>query len=183
MEFIQKPRFIIPTGKNVGFTATVFMEVADDRAASTAKRLLQTDVSFHTVPRRCKPWSVPAAAKQCGVCMHWGHSTHHCASKSAWCNSCAGNHESSTHGAAVKADPRFDTIKCANCLGDHGATSRLCPFYRARFNPMELSKLQKTRLDRVRETRRAQRRIPREHRFPDDASSYHEEDPSDDGLY
>ncbi|KAF8698943.1 hypothetical protein AX14_001042 [Amanita brunnescens Koide BX004] len=44
VEFIQKPHFIIPTGKNVGFTATVFMEVSDDRAASTAKRLLQTDL-------------------------------------------------------------------------------------------------------------------------------------------
>ncbi|KAF8694640.1 hypothetical protein AX14_001997 [Amanita brunnescens Koide BX004] len=43
VEFIQKPRFIIPTGKNVGFTATVFMEVSDNRAASTAKCLLQTD--------------------------------------------------------------------------------------------------------------------------------------------
>ena len=183
VEFIQKPHFIIPTGKNVGFTATVFMEVADDRAASTTKRLLQIDVSFHTVPRRCKPWSVPAAAKQCGVCMRWGHSTHHCASKSAWCNSCTGNHESSTHGATVKADSQFDTIKCANCLSDHGATSRLCPFYRARFNPVELAKLQKTRLDRVRETRRTRRCVPREHRFPDDVSSHHEEDPSDDRLY
>ena len=155
VEFIQKPRFIIPTGKNVGFTATVFMEVSDDRAASTTKRLLQTDVNFHTVSRHCKPWSVSASARQCSVCMRWGHSTHHCASKSAWCNTCAGNHESSTHGAAVKANPIFDTVKCANCLGDHGATSRLCPFYRARFNPTELAKLQKTRLDRVRETHRA----------------------------
>jgi hypothetical protein len=36
VEFIQRPRFIIPTGKQIGFTATVFMEVADNRS-STAK--------------------------------------------------------------------------------------------------------------------------------------------------
>ena len=184
VEFIQKPRFIIPTGKSIGFTATVFVEVSDDRAASTAKRLLQTDVAFHSVPRRCKPWSVSVVARQCGICMRWGHSTHHCASKSAWCNVCAGNHESSMHAAAAASDSKHDTVKCANCLGEHGATSRICPFYRARFNPQELAKLQKSRLDRVRETRRARRRVPKEHRFIDDMESYHEDPPTDeDGLY
>ncbi|KAF8643319.1 hypothetical protein AX14_009572 [Amanita brunnescens Koide BX004] len=69
VEFVQRPRFVIPPGKKIGFTATVFTEVSDDRAASTAKRLLQTDVLFHTVPRRCKPWSVSMSAKQCGVCL------------------------------------------------------------------------------------------------------------------
>ena len=151
VEFVQKPHFIIPTSKNIGFTATVFVEVSDDRTASTAKCLLQTDVAFHSVPQRCKPWSVSPAARQCGICMWWGHSTHHCSSKSAWCNVCAGNHKSSTHAAAAASDPRHNAIKCANCLGEHGATSRICPFYRARFNPQELTKLQKSRLDRVRE--------------------------------
>ena len=184
VEFIQKPRFIIPTGKSIGFTTTVFVEVSDDCAASTTKRLLQTDVAFHSVPRCCKPWSVSTAARQCGICMRWGHSTHHCSSKSAWCNVCAGNHESSTHAAAATSDSKHDTIKCANCLGKHGATSRTCPFYRARFNPQELSKLQKSRLDRVRETRQARRRVLREPRFIDDMESYHEDPPTDeDGLY
>jgi hypothetical protein len=184
VEFVQKPRFIIPTGKTIGFTATVFVEVSDDRSASTAKRLLQTDVAFHSVPRRCKPWSVSTAARQCGICMRWGHSTHHCSSKSAWCNVCAGNHESTTHAAAAASNSKFDTTKCANCLGDHGATSRTCPFYRARFNPQELAKLQKTRLDRVRETRRTRRRVTKELRFADDTDSYHGDPPTDDdGLY
>ena len=104
VEFVQKPRFIIPTGKNIGFTATIFVEVSDNRTASTAKRLLQTDVAFHSVPRCCKPWSASPAARQCGICMRWGHSTHHCSSKSAWCNVCARNHESSTHAATAASD-------------------------------------------------------------------------------
>ena len=184
MEFVQKPRFIIPTGKNIGFTATVFIEVSDDRAASTAKRLLQTDVAFHSVPRRCKPWSVSPAARQCGICMRWGHSTHHCSSKSAWCNVCAGNHESSTHAAAAASDSKHNLIKCANCLGEHGATSRICPFYRACFNPQELAKLQKSRLDRVREARQSRHHVPKEHQFLDNMESYHEDPPTDDnGLY
>jgi hypothetical protein len=183
VEFIQKPRFIVQAGKNIGLTATVFVEVADDRSASTAKRLLQTDVSFHAVPRRCRPWSVSVAAKQCGICLRWGHSTHNCSAKSAWCNVCAGNHESSTHSAVAKDDPKFRVIKCVNCLGEHGATTRICPFYRARFNPQELSKLQKARIERVREARRARPRVPREHRFPDDESSYHEEYPLGEDLY
>ena len=50
VEFVQKPRFVVQAGKTIGLTATVFVEVADDRSASTAKRLLQTDVLFHAVP-------------------------------------------------------------------------------------------------------------------------------------
>ena len=50
VEFVQKPQFIIQAGKSIGFTATVFVEVADDRSASLAKHLLQTDILFHAVP-------------------------------------------------------------------------------------------------------------------------------------
>ena len=50
VEFIQKPRFVVQAGRTISLTATVFVEVADDRSASTAKRLLQTDVLFHAVP-------------------------------------------------------------------------------------------------------------------------------------
>ena len=182
VEFVQSPRFIVPAGKSIGYTATVFAEVADDRGASVAKRLLQTDVSFHSVPRRCKPWTVSAAVKQCGICLRWGHSTHHCSSKSAWCLACAGNHESSTHAAAATADSRYDIIKCANCHGEHWATAHTCPFYKARFNKAELAALQKHRLERVRENRRHR---PRVHKFVqfDDALSDSEDLPSDDGLY
>ena len=48
VEFIQTPRFIVPAGKTIGYTATVFTEVANDRGVSIAKRLLQTDVLFHS---------------------------------------------------------------------------------------------------------------------------------------
>ena len=182
VEFVQTPRFIVPAGKKIGYTATVFAEVADDRSASVAKRLLQTDVSFHTVPRHCKPWTVSMAVKQCGICLRWGHSTHHCSSKSAWCLACAGNHESSTHAAAAKAEPRYDIVKCANCHGEHWATARTCPFYKARFNKLELTALQKHRLERVRETHRHR---PRAHKFVqfDDTPTDSEDLPSDDGLY
>ncbi|KAF8712528.1 hypothetical protein AX14_013033 [Amanita brunnescens Koide BX004] len=39
MEFVQKPHFIIPTGKNIGFTATVFVKSQD--AASPGPSLRQ----------------------------------------------------------------------------------------------------------------------------------------------
>ncbi|KAF8656177.1 hypothetical protein AX14_008082 [Amanita brunnescens Koide BX004] len=182
VEFVQTPRFIVPTGKTIGYTTTVFAEVADDCGASIAKRLLQTDVLFHTVPRRCKPWSVSVAVKQCGICLRWGHSTHHCSSKSAWCVTCAGNHESLTHTAAAKAEPRYDTVKCANCHSEHWATACTCPFYKARFNKSELASLQKHRLERVRETRC---HCPCVHKFQqfDDVLSDFGDAPSDDGLY
>ena len=182
VEFVQKPRFIVPTGKQMGFTATVFTEVSDDRAASVAKRLLQTDVLFNSVPRRCKPWSVSASAKQCGICLRWGHSSHHCSSKSAWCAVCAGNHETTTHDAAARADPRYDAIKCANCTQEHWATARVCPFYKARFDTKGLAALQQQRLDRVREARRHRPRLPRNTRFHDEELSEHGFE-EDEGLY
>ncbi|KAF8672926.1 hypothetical protein AX14_005488, partial [Amanita brunnescens Koide BX004] len=183
VEFVQKLRFIVPTGKSIGFTATVFVEVSDDRSASNTKRLLQTDVTFHLVPRRCRPWLVSLLAKQCGICLRWGHLAHHCSSKSAWCNVCAGNHESSTHAAAADANPQYRIIKCANCRGEHWATARTCPFYRARFTPHELAKLQKSRIKRVRDARCSRPHVPREQRFPDDDLSYHKESPFNDDLY
>ena len=145
----------------MGFTATVFTEVSDDCAASTAKCLLQTDILFDSVPQCCKPWSVSVSAKQCGICLRWGHSSHYCSSKSAWCTVCAGNHESSTHAAAACADAKYDIIKCANCTQEHWATARVCPFYKARFNTKELAALQQQRLNRVREARCHQPHLPR----------------------
>ncbi|KAF8666228.1 hypothetical protein AX14_006526, partial [Amanita brunnescens Koide BX004] len=173
VEFVQKPWFIVPTGKQMGFTATVFMEVSDDRAASVAKRLLQTDVSFDSVPRCYKPWSVSSSAKQCGICLRWGHSSHHCSSKSAWCAVCTGNHESTMHAAAARADAKCDVIKCANCTQEHWATAWTCAFYKARFDAKALAALQQQRLDRVRETHRIRPRLPRNPRFHDE----------DEGLY
>ena len=182
VEFVQKPRFIVPTGKQMGFTATVFTEVSDDHAASTAKHLLQTDILFDSVPRRCKPWSVSVSAKQCGICLRWGHSSHHCSSKSAWCTVCAGNHESSMHVAAARADAKYDIIKCANCTQEHWATARVCPFYKACFDTKELAVLQQQRLDRVREARRHRPRLPRNTRFHDEELSEHGFE-EDEGLY
>ena len=81
----------------MGFTTTVFTEVSDNHTASVAKRLLQTDISFDSVPCRCKPWSVSPSAKQRSICLRWGHLSYHCSSKSAWCTVCAGNHKSTMH--------------------------------------------------------------------------------------
>ena len=164
VEFVQCPRFIIPTNKKAGLAATVFMEVSDDRSSSVAKRLLQTDVLFHEVPRRAKPWSITIGAKQCGICLRWGHSSHRCSSKTAWCAICARNHETTMHKMAIQSDPNPPDVKCANCHGKHWAIDRNCPFYRARFNQQELAKLQKQRITRVREARLEREGSPRQRR-------------------
>ena len=183
VEFIQKPHFIVPASKAIRFTATVFIKISNDHSTSNTKRLLQTNVTFHSVPQHCKPWLVSTSAKQCGICLQWGHLTHHCSSKSAWCTVCASNHESSTHAAAADADPRHRIIKCANCRSEHWVTTWTCLFYRAHFNPHELVKLQKSRIKWVRDARCSQLRIPREQCFPDNDLSYHEESPFKEDLY
>ncbi len=50
---------------------------------------------------------------------------------------------------ARDATPHFDRVLCANCGNNHWATDWACPFYQARFNTVELAKLQKERVQRI----------------------------------
>ncbi|KAF8324237.1 hypothetical protein F5887DRAFT_927103 [Amanita rubescens] len=121
--FVQKAHFVVPTGKTIGFTATVVVEVADDRASSVARRLLQSDVVFDGVPCRARPWVLRKASRQCGICLRWGHTAHVCSSRLAC---------SAVHSQAVHQDPSTDRIK---------------------FDEQALARLQADRLKRVRQAR------------------------------
>ena len=48
---------------------------------------------------------------------------------------------------------------------------------------MELAKLQKARIERVQNARCSRLRVPREHRFPDDDLSHHEDSSFEEDLY
>ncbi len=154
--FIQRARFVTPTGKNLGLSATVFVEISDDRASSTARRLLQTDISFGGAIRRTQPWSLKRPTTQCGICLKWGHSSHRCRSKTVWCARCAGNHDTVSHDVIVKTTAPLPLL-CVNCKGTHSAVSRECPFFLARFDEKKMMKLQAERRTRI-TTKRADKR-------------------------
>ena len=154
--FVQRARFVTPASKTLGLSATVLVEIADDRASSLARRLLQTDISFGGAVRRARPWSIARPAPQCGICLKWGHSSHRCASKVAWCSRCASNHDMLSHGLVVKSSTPLPLL-CVNCHGAHSAVDRECPFFKARFDEKELMSLQKKRRARVKESRTRKR--------------------------
>ncbi|KAF8347993.1 hypothetical protein F5887DRAFT_1259470 [Amanita rubescens] len=154
VHFVQQAHFVIPSGKTIGYTATVVVEVADDRASSVARRLLQTDVHFDGIPCRARPWVLRKASRQCGICLRWGHTSHVCSSRLPWCALCANFcHSSAIHEQVVLQDSSMQDIKCINCRGHHPTISWDCPFFIARFDDKALAILQAKRLKQVRQTR------------------------------
>ena len=154
--FIQPARFITPKNKKLGLSATVIVEISDDRSSSVARRLLQTDISFGGAIRRAQPWSLKRPSSQCGICLKWGHSSHRCKSKTVWCARCAGNHDTVSHDLVVNTAAPLPLL-CVNCKGVHSAVSRECPFFLARFDPKKLTALQETRRERILTARTAKK--------------------------
>ena len=154
--FVQRARFVTLANKTLGLSATVLVEVADDRASSLARCLLQTNISFGGAVRRARPWSIARPAPQCSICLKWGHSSHRCASKVAWCSHCTGNHDTLSHGLVVKSSAPLPLL-CVNCHGAHSAVDRECLFFKARFDEKELMPLQKKRCAQAKESRTPKR--------------------------
>jgi hypothetical protein len=71
VKFIKKARFVVPVSKKLGLSATVLIEIQDGRSGSTARRLLQMDISFGGAVHRTRPWSIARPAPQCSICLKW----------------------------------------------------------------------------------------------------------------
>ena len=154
--FVQPARFITPKNKKLGLSATVIVEISDDRSSSVARRLLQTDISFGGAVRRAQPWSLKRPSSQCGICLKWGHSSHRCMSKTVWCARCAGNHDTVSHDIVVNTAAPLPLL-CVNCRGVHSAVSRECPFFLAHFDTKKLATLQEKRRERITTARTAKK--------------------------
>ena len=152
VKFVKRACFVTPASKILGLAAMVLVEIEDGRNASTARRLLQMDISFGGSIRRTRPWSIARPAPQCGICLKWGHSSHRCVSKVAWCARCAGSHATTSHDLAVRSSGPLPSL-CVNCQGEHSVVSRQCPFFLARFDQKKLASLQTKRRDRIRVVR------------------------------
>lgn len=72
----------------------------------------------------------PNAAPQCHKCLTFGHGSKNC-HKNPKCLLCAEDHltENCTNfsRAQVSDESKFNSMKCANCLGNHPANYRDCP--------------------------------------------------------
>ncbi|KIL57102.1 hypothetical protein M378DRAFT_16492 [Amanita muscaria Koide BX008] len=139
-------------------SSTIKIGFKDDNASSVAKKLLTTTIAFGNSLRRCRPWVVSNAARQCHLCLRWGHSAHNCRSISACCAICASRHPTDVHH--VSHSKYSEATLCINCKGDHVATSQECPWFKARYNRAELAKLKQGRI--AESTRRRNRYAERD---------------------
>jgi hypothetical protein len=151
---LEAPMFVFPKNDPAATFATLRVKVKDSLQATTAKKLLETSVSFVGVVRRCLPWTVSPTARQCSTCLKWGHTAYVCRSRSPTCDQCAGPHLTAFHRqhAGSCRDPHCSHfgILCANCNQQHHASSVSCPFFKARSQPGQLQELQKQRVQRLR---------------------------------
>jgi hypothetical protein len=106
---LEAPRFIYPKSNPRAPHATLQVKVKDTLNASTAKKLLETSVTFVGVVRRCLPWSVAPTARQCANCLKWGHTAYTCRARAPRCDQCAGDHLTAYHRLHV------GSCKDSNC--------------------------------------------------------------------
>jgi hypothetical protein len=157
VQILSPPEFIFPKNNPASTHATLRVKVKDTLKAHTAKKLLETSVSFVGVVRRCLPWTVSQTARQCATCLKWGHSAYVCRSQEPRCDQCAGNHLTAYHrhhaSSCKDSSCTHYGIRCANCDQQHHASSMVCPFFHARSSPGRLQELQKMRVERLRRRR------------------------------
>jgi hypothetical protein len=151
---LEPPVFVFPKNDTNASFATLRVKIKDTNNATTARKLLETSVSFVGAVCWCLPWTVSPTVRQCSTCMKWGHTAYVCRARVPTCNQCGGPHLSAFHGQHARSckDSTCShfVIRCSNCDDQHHASSMACPFFKARSRPGQLAELQKTRVQRLR---------------------------------
>ena len=80
---------------------------------------------------------------QCRNCQEWGHATSNCYAEVV-CMVCAENHP--TRDCTVNKE---ELVKCANCAGNHRASSTLCPSYQRIIQMSGQQQPEKTKINYV----------------------------------
>jgi hypothetical protein len=151
---LEPPVFIYAKNNPDPTYVTLRVKIKDSLQATTAKKLLETSVSFVGLVRRCLPWTVSPTARQCSTCLKWGHTAYVCRAREPRCDQCASPHLTAFHrqhvAACKDANCEHFGIRCANCDEQHHASSMECMFFKNRSNPSRLQELQKMRVQRLR---------------------------------
>lgn len=92
---------------------------------SNRNTLVQTGLQIDYMHFEAEPASQNSKPVQCFTCMKFNHVAKYCKSDHPTCARCGENHQLNQ---CTVAD---DAVKCANCKGNHLATSSDCPIYKS----------------------------------------------------
>ena len=159
LDFVALPEFIGGPDRSQDLYGTVKVVFRDDSNGSALATVLSKTVFLNGQFHRTLPWTIKPAIPQCVTCLCWGHHITACKSLSPFCDRCSGPHLSHLHDHHVKhreVNSALPDIRCINCSAagkddNHRASDYSCPFYKARFSRVKLTKL----LDLIRERQKA----------------------------
>ena len=129
----------------------VWIDIWDIQSSSNAKMLINRCFNVGRYITTIRGANMSLGVPQCKNCWKWDHMMFSCRIQGSKCVKCNGPHKFENHcdfGWYCKANdkinpPRLEmkkgelcshSFKCLNCHGDHQADSKLCPFWRHRFN-------------------------------------------------
>ena len=152
LDFGSLPEFVGSPENSQGLYGTVKCIFRNDSNGSALATVLSKSVFLNGLFRHTLPWTIKQAIHQCSTCLRWGHHVTACKSLSPFCGRCSGPHLTHLHNHHAKLgqiNSALPDIRCINCCAagkddNHKATDGSCPFYKARFSRVRLTKLLNT---------------------------------------
>ena len=135
---------------------TAVFKVLDHSDGPTTCDIVGRRVSIQGEQRQIRTWLDKPNTPQCNQCYKWGHHSHNCRTRGAYCAICGGTHPTSlhcmiclTHNTNSSPCPALHDLKCINCGGQHDARSRDCIWYQAHTNETAMRSLMGQRRQRL----------------------------------
>ncbi|KAF7770983.1 hypothetical protein Agabi119p4_6957 [Agaricus bisporus var. burnettii] len=148
----HKPRFMRASPHSDSCWA--WIDIHDTVAGSNARLYISKFISVGGVNCQIKGARPHSGSVHCARCQRWGHHSDQCRAKCARCSLCSGPHTEANHFKCVDAK-RVDVRQCTNCTAakrpadkrSHSSTdSKVCPFWKNRFDRAWLKRQFPTRL-------------------------------------
>ena len=164
LDFVGLPEWIVGSEHSQDPYGTVKVAFSDMPNGSAQVTVLGKSLFINGQYHRTLPWSIKQAIHQCSSCLHWGHHIMACWSLSPFCNKCSGPHLSHLHDhhqEHSQVNSALPKTRCINCCAagkedTHRAMSTSCPFYKAQFSRVRLTKL----LDVIRDRQKSRLFLP-----------------------
>ena len=132
-------------------TCTVYFDIYDSRGGIRLQSLKGRSFMFGSHNLTFQPAEPRVGVPVCPKCWRYGHRLAVCPFKTQICAQCSGPHRTENHrvlGACCKAQPKANPPleatpeghpcphkpRCVNCGLDHQSSSRVCSFWKHRFD-------------------------------------------------
>ena len=149
LDFVGLPEWIVGSECSQDPYGTVKVIFRDMPNGSALAMVLGKSLFINGQYHRMLPWMIKQAIHQCSSCLHWGHHITACRSLSPFCDKCSSPHllhlhdHHQEHGQVNSTLPKMHCINCCTAGKDdlHRAMNASCPFFKAHFSRVRLTKL------------------------------------------